>query len=255
MARKNNNSLVLTLIVLVAVQCEGVVHANNRLMYENKPYSEWVLELSEWKKDPDKHPVVVNAVRQIGMAGLPHLLKCLSVEGVPSEGNEGAKNYDSTKLNRYRAVLAFEILGQRAREAAPPLLELAKNRGWRGRQNVLMSLAEVDPTNSVLFQLAAEDLKSTDTETRVSGLIIMRSNGSNQALDLIIEATNDPEQRVRDWAIHSLGSYLDQVRAKETLTQISIDNNRAPTDRLRAKLALNPNAINGFSLQPLPKRQ
>jgi HEAT repeat protein len=222
-------------------------------MYENKPYSEWVLELSEWKKVPDKHPVVVNAIRQIGMAGLPHLLKCLSVEGIASESNdETKKNYDSTELNRFRAVLAFEILGRRAKEAAPPLLELAKNRGWRGRQNVLMSLAEVDPANSVSFQLAAEDLKSADTETRVSGLIILRPNGSKPALDLIMEATHDPEQRVRDWAIYSLGSYLDQVRAKETLTQISIDKNRSPNDRIRAKLALDPNAINRFSLQPLP---
>jgi hypothetical protein len=209
-----------------------------------QPYSYWVSQLHDWKRNPAKHEDVPKSVKEAGVLGLDVLKHYLGKAGVPSKDSPDSSDSDPSERNRANAMRAVEILKGDAAPLLPFLLEQIQERGWKGREFAVIALIYISPQNTGAYEIAKKDIDSADRDTRRQAIQILREfPKKDEALDLLLKATDDQEQTVREWAIGSLKPFLHQEKASAKLNQILADASRSDNDHVQAEWVLDPEGL------------
>lgn len=208
-------------------------------VYKGKPLSSWVVQLRDYESDSGFHPPTdseaVQAIRAIGPRAVPHLLRWLP----KPEATESKLTRLYIKLsqvpvirkvffgtprpspNPYEVVLAFRVLGRRAKGAIPELERIANTVIVRDTPDVLWQ----SPQDRFAFERAVKSLGCLGPDSvpfmvelakRLHGryrsweLDVIaqigwtRTNGAAAIPDLITWS-QDSDSLVRSVAITSLG--------------------------------------------------
>jgi hypothetical protein len=230
---------VLFLVCLIALK--GTFVTTDAMFVRGKEYSAWLSELAS--KVPEPESDVARAIKEAGANGLETIRQCLHPSGISSSEGKGSKNFDPKERMRIGAMRAVVILGNDASALRDYLIQILNGRKWKGREYAAYSLMYIAPDSQEAFKIAMADIKSSDSETRVQGIIMIRYNKSPEAQKAILNRTNDKKERVRDFAIFSLRAFLPAVEIVEALESIKGDSNRSELERSRAALGLDPELL------------
>jgi hypothetical protein len=206
-----------------------------------KTYSEWLRGVSDWRRDPEKHASVADAIKTADKKGHSFLKACLSKQGFCFER---PASLDVIEDWRMRAMYASSILGTQGAWLTEDLLGIVRERGWKGREIAVHALNYVSPGNAAAYSIAIEDLRSDIVDTRWQGVIQIRTmRDSPEALNRLIAAADDYFDKVRALAIYSLGESTNNPIVLRKLNEIKDDPKRTHEDRFRARCALDPNEL------------
>ncbi len=132
--------------VVVAAFFPSSCSRSHQPVYNGKPLSEWLSELTEDKNNPyDTRDQAQEAIRQIGTNALPFLLKEISDLGELWQ-KVGATNFSNSKeaeTRLFNVHVAFKTLGPIAKPAVPALVDLLN--GAYTAFPAAFALTQIDP--------------------------------------------------------------------------------------------------------------
>jgi hypothetical protein len=144
----------------------GPTASFNDPIVEGKRYSDWLLEIPEWRRNPTNHAAMEKAIRSADKQAHSFLKASLSKSGY---ARATPASPDAVEDSRVKAMFAAKILGPQGAWLSDDLLQIIRERGWKGREYAIYALTYVSPNNSNAFSIAKEDLRSEVVDSRWQG--------------------------------------------------------------------------------------
>jgi hypothetical protein len=252
------NLILAALLMIFIGRVDVLASATNNVenpLIGDKTLIEWLPQTYQWRLDRTNNEAVAAAIKAAGPKAQSLLKACLSKDGFTPHKPASA---DAIENWRLYALTATIIVGTNGAWLTGDLLRMIEERSWKGRDIAISALTFVSPSNPTAVKIAFEDLKSNDAETRLQAVQQLRTvRGSNDAIRALLLAADDSSQKVRDWAIYSLGDFVWDQTVSRKLNEIHTDRTRSLTDQFRAGWALDPSSLRGSQIdlgKALPKR-
>jgi hypothetical protein len=236
------DQLLRIFVVFLLIQDFAASAYSDSTNIVNRPFTGLLNDIHEWRRGFLDEEIVRKEMLSFGTNGFPVLIKCLSRLGFPA-GNTAEARGKATQ-NRDSAVVAVWLMGQQAKPILPDLVELAKERNWKGREMLVRSISAIGAPNSTVVELGLQDIASSKRETRFEGVLILIGQTAPGARDALISATTDVDSTIRDNAIYGLKPLTRDPVVKRHLEQLA-SNKKYPIEvRFRAETVLHSELIN-----------
>ena len=184
-------------------------------VYQGKPLSEWIDRLNVGSDEQIQ--VAEEAVRHLGTNGLPALIRMIDSEDswLKTKIMQLAEKQSFLKLplvsgriDQFRAVNAFHVLGAEAKPASSDLLKLVENGPDAVRCFALCALADIGPDESAVPTLVncLNDYTRADY-TRFKAAFALGAMGPRAEIAIpdLLTALRETNDYVRSHAARALG--------------------------------------------------
>jgi hypothetical protein len=191
------------------------------------------------------------AVRQIGTDALPTLLRMLQVRdsalkvkfmNLAQRQHLIRIRYVPAEFLNNAAASGFPVLGQRAKNAVPALIELAnRNISPASRLGAISALGSIGPPAKEAVPLLLPSATNTDIWVRYRTIVALGSIRSEpeRVVPVLMNALHDPNENVQNAAVQQLGWFgPDAKLAVPTLVEFINAPNSDWVDKMNATNAL-----------------
>lgn len=240
--RKRFHILLVVLLVAVVGGLGWQVLRQREPVYQGKPLSYWlggfepyprVYRGNQSSPDTATFSEATNAVSQIGSNAIPTLLRLLQVKDPPWKRKVFAL-LDKQKLLKIdhapaqvwnnRAMSAFKLLGNGAKDAVPALIEMyQRNLPAHSQDLALFCLSAIGPAASNAIPALLEGITDSDAGRRDASIFVVGQIHSvpKLAVPVLRDSLKDANPIVISKAIDALGSYgADAKPAVPALIQL-----------------------------------
>ncbi|PYK97465.1 MAG: hypothetical protein DME19_16230 [Verrucomicrobia bacterium] len=254
---KRNRAIAVVALLAVLIMGTAFLALRPREpVYQGKPLSEWIDRLGVGTDEQIQ--VAEEAVRRIGTNGLPALIRMIDSEDswLKKKIMQLAQKQSllsvplvSGRIDQFRAVNAFHVLGAEAKPASSDLLKLVENGPDPVRSYALSALADVGPdaravptlvcclkdhtradytrfkaaialgTMRSKAEIAIPELlaalrdRNDDVRCHAAWALAQINRESNEVVPALTELLNDADSRVRNRAAVSLGEFGTNAKA------------------------------------------
>jgi HEAT repeat protein len=206
-------------------------------VYEGRSLSSWLEDYNpNVLLDPRKHDKADEAMRHIGTNGIPTLLRMLraSDSDMKYKLSEWASRQHLVKFRRIyatdlysEALVGFEILGPKAKDAVPSLIEIyEKNHSPHLQKNVvLLALIQIGPGAAEAVPMLAKQTNNPNSIERKNAafaLCQIHATSDHMAVIALIQFLHDSDPLVRETAANALWHFSDTEDAWAISTMVEL---------------------------------